>query len=225
AAQGATYGGTQLALAGIEVALTPALSPCQPLSSCMSNAANESAGSATLPPRLGTSCHITPLLVPVGLRMRKLAMYSTLPLAFLGASSISVMFRLLWCRGSSSPNARPVSSSYGWPLMAVVVSTTILVTRASDCGAQASATAAATPAKAGLRKSCDFMLPPLFNAEKFSRRPGRRPCAPGTRAVAVPRAECRPQAAGRPCRPQAASAGSLRSERPRTGTSGLSPYG
>ena len=73
----------------------------------------------------------------VGLRMRKLAMYSTLPRAFFGASSRSVINPLWRSCGFNSPKARPVSSSYGWPVMAVVVSMMILVTRASLGGAQA----------------------------------------------------------------------------------------
>ena len=79
AVQGGTESGGQLAPAGTAVA--PALSPCQPLSSCMSPAANRSAVRATFPPRFGTSCHIRPLADArsFGLRIRKVATYSTLP--------------------------------------------------------------------------------------------------------------------------------------------------
>src|SRR5688572_20344668 len=67
------------------------------------------------PPRLGTSCHIRWLdfVMSIGFTRKKVATYSTLPLAFRGASRISVMRRLCGASGSSSPNARPASVSYG----------------------------------------------------------------------------------------------------------------
>ena len=50
----------------------------------------------------------------IGLTRKKLATYSTLPFAFLGASWMSVMIALCGSFGSSSPKARPASVSY-WP--------------------------------------------------------------------------------------------------------------
>jgi hypothetical protein len=63
----------QVTLAGTEV--PPALSPCHALSNWTSFAANESVGKPTSPPRLGTSCQMTPLAVAMslGLRSTKLA--------------------------------------------------------------------------------------------------------------------------------------------------------
>src|SRR5882762_4804639 len=67
-----------------------------------------------LPPRLGTSCHMHPLalLMLTGFRSWKLAVYSTLPLEFLGASWTSWMMALRGSFGSSSPVANPAIASY-----------------------------------------------------------------------------------------------------------------
>ena len=48
------------------------------------------------PPRFGTSCHMSPLAfdMSIGLTRKNVAMYSTLPLEFLGARSMSLM--ILW---------------------------------------------------------------------------------------------------------------------------------
>src|SRR4051812_28136925 len=74
---GAT-GAVEEALAGTAVA--PALSPCQPLETPMSPCVRRSLEIVTLPPRLGTSCHIRPLEfdISTGLTMKKLATYSLL---------------------------------------------------------------------------------------------------------------------------------------------------
>src|SRR6266481_9320885 len=89
------------AFAGTTVA--PALSPCQPLERPMSPCMRRSLEIVILPPRLGTSCHIRPLDFDrsTGLTMKKVAMYSTLPFAFLCASAISVMIALCESIGSS----------------------------------------------------------------------------------------------------------------------------
>src|SRR6266404_8892079 len=102
------------ALAGTAVA--PALSPCQPLLRPTSPTLRRSAVNVIRPPRFGTSCHIMPLAfdMSIGLTMKKLAMYSTLPSLFRGATAISVMSVLSGSWGSSSPHARPVRVSY-WP--------------------------------------------------------------------------------------------------------------
>src|SRR5688572_23966782 len=121
-------------------AVPPELSPCQPLLRPTSPASRRSVLIVMRPPRFGTSCHISPLALDmsIGLTMKNVAMYSTLPLT-LGASSMSVMSALLGWLGSSSPQARPARVSY-WPALPklappkageVLVSITILVTRAS----------------------------------------------------------------------------------------------
>ena len=46
-----------------------------------------------------------------GFRIVNVAEYSTLPRAFLGACSMSVMIAFNGCLGSSSPKKRPVSFS------------------------------------------------------------------------------------------------------------------
>ena len=100
------------ALAGTAVA--PALSPCQPLLKPTSCRLRRSGVMVIRPPRFGTSCHISPLARDrsTGLTMKKVAMYPTLPFTR-GARSMSVMSVLSGSLGSSSPNARPVSVSYG----------------------------------------------------------------------------------------------------------------
>src|SRR3989442_1074619 len=161
------------AFAGTAVAT--ALSPCQPLLRPMSPCMRRSLEMVIRPPRLGTSCHINLLELPtlMGLTMKKLATYSTLPFVR-SARERSVISPLCGSPGSSSPKARPVIVSY-WPTAPcvgqsggvpgglpagggkhkgeVLLSTIIFVTRASVGGAQASDTAAAMPNKADLLKS------------------------------------------------------------------------
>src|SRR5215831_1329919 len=52
----------------------------------------------------------------IGLRIITSVEYSTMPSAFLGARSISVMIALRGSLGSASPYARPASFSY-WPTL------------------------------------------------------------------------------------------------------------
>ena len=94
-------------------AVAPALSPCQPLLMPMSPCARRSLEMVMRPARFGTSCHSRPLDfdMSTGLTMKNVAMYSTMPFAFLGASVMSVMIELCESIGSSSPNARPVMVS------------------------------------------------------------------------------------------------------------------
>ncbi len=105
-------GASVKAFAGTAVA--PALSPCQPLLKPTSCRLRRSGVTVIRPPRFGTSCHISPLARDrsTGLTMKKVAMYPTLPFTR-GARSMSVMSVLSGSLGSSSPNARPVSVSYG----------------------------------------------------------------------------------------------------------------
>ena len=94
-------------------AVAPALSPCQPLLNPMSPWARRSELIVILPPRFGTSCHISPLALDMsrGLTMKKVATYSTLPFVFASGFPMSVMRRLCELFGSNSPNARPVMVS------------------------------------------------------------------------------------------------------------------
>ena len=61
--------------------VAPALSPCQPLLSPTSPSYALASASVMRPPRFGTSCHIRPLAfdMSIGLTMKKVATYSTLP--------------------------------------------------------------------------------------------------------------------------------------------------
>src|SRR5580765_4380774 len=158
------------ALAGTAVALAPALSPCQALLRPTSPELRRSVLIVTRPPRFGTSCHISPLdlLMSIGLTMKNVAMYSTLPLALRFAFFRSVISEFRKSCGSSSPKARPVIVSYcpalpklgqtgGVPVQNAgdtFESTTTLVTRASDGGAQANASAAASALRAS---GCEFL--------------------------------------------------------------------
>jgi hypothetical protein len=62
-------------------------------------------------PRFGTWYTSTPVPASTGLRIVKVAEYSTMPRGFLGASSMSVMMAFSGWRGSISPWKRPVSFS------------------------------------------------------------------------------------------------------------------
>src|SRR5579862_4347884 len=90
----------------------------------------------------------------IGLTNKKVAEYSTLPFAFLGARLISWMIELCESLGSNSPKTRPASVSYcpAEPNVApakagdVLVSITMRVTLACVDEPQASnATLSATP--------------------------------------------------------------------------------
>jgi hypothetical protein len=139
----------------------------------MSPSLRLAAASVILPPRLGTSCHIRWLLfdMSMGLTRKNVAMYSTLPFAFVGASSMSLMIVLCESCGSSSPYTRPAIVSYcpavpnDAPPNAgeILVSITSRVTRAADSGAHASATAPATaPTSKGLRNIPSLSIVPSY---------------------------------------------------------------
>ena len=90
---------------------------CRPASRCRARCRARpcrSLDSDTSPPRLGTSCHITPLACvrSVGFAIVKVAMYSTLPFAFSRRDVDVGDERVVRIVGSSSPKARPMSVSY-----------------------------------------------------------------------------------------------------------------
>ncbi len=138
--------------------VAPELSPCQPLERPTSPALRSAATIVTLPPRFGTSCHISPLMFSAleGRISWNVALYSTLPLAFLGARRMSWIISFRSSRGSSSPKAIPVRRLSGpaSPKGARVASgstgvlITILVTRASAGVHASSAAMAAAPVRA-----------------------------------------------------------------------------
>ena len=92
----------------------PELSPCQPLLKPMSPSLRCSGEIVILPPRFGTSCHIRRLAfdMSIGFTRKNVALYSTLPFAFLGASLMSLMIVLCGSFGSSSPKTRLAIVSY-----------------------------------------------------------------------------------------------------------------
>src|SRR5262245_24419820 len=83
----------------------PELSPCHPLLKPISPSFLWAAEIVTLPPRLGTSCHMRWLDFDrsMGFTREKLTVYSTLPFLLRGASLISVMIVLCGSLGSNSP--------------------------------------------------------------------------------------------------------------------------
>ena len=89
------------------------MSPCHPLLRPTSRELRRSEVMVIRPPRLGTSCHISPLawVMSTGFTRKKLAMYSTLPFALRLAFLRSVISEFWKSCGSSSPKARPVTVS------------------------------------------------------------------------------------------------------------------
>jgi len=169
-----------------------------------------------LPPRWHIVPHHAARELMSVLAMRKLArirLASGVPRRKLDIGDVSVVV----VPGIQLAKGAPVSSSYGWPLMAVVVSTTILVTRASTAAPRR----APRPPRHRLRPiyekvaiSCSLLLL-MLRIQSSSRssslpergaRLGRRPCA-----LARVRQLCHRRmllaGSGTPCRFQAASPG------------------
>jgi hypothetical protein len=150
-------------------AVAPALSPCQALLKPTSCELRRSLEIVIRPPRLGTSCHISPLAcaMSTGFTIMKVAMYCPLPPVSAKGLSRSVMSVLCESLGSSSPKARPITCSYAmsWPDSDTVLSMMIRVTLAWLAGAQASS-AAPNPAavQAAMRSTRESLASMLFSS-------------------------------------------------------------